>query len=380
MARRTRKSIRRRALRLLQDEQHPLYVFSLTAEELLAVADISRIARDDGDRIVGYQRPEVRQHIQDIVAYLNGPRVLFPNAIILALSSAVHFTRSRGPENDDGVATAGILELPIPATGQTKPAWIVDGQQRALALSRCDRPSFPVPVNAFVADEVELQRDQFLRVNNTRPLPRGLITELLPEVSTALPARLAARKVPAAICAWLHQSPTSPFQGMIRRASTGRPARDDGVVADSAIVQMVEESLTSASGCLFPYRNIASGETDGEGICAILVAYWSAVRVVFPDAWGKPAHKSRLTHSTGVRALGRLMDRVMAGISPRDPKAIELAAAELRRIAPLCRWTSGTWEELNNLPWDHVENTHRHVRVLSNYLIRAYIQAREGGG
>ena len=39
-----------------------------------------------------------------------------------------------------------------------------------------------VPVNAFIADDVPSQRDQFLRVNNTRPLPRGLITELLPEV------------------------------------------------------------------------------------------------------------------------------------------------------------------------------------------------------
>lgn len=379
MAGGTRKTLRRRALRLAQDAEHPLYVFSLTARELLAVADISRIARDEADRIVGYQRPEVRRHVQDIVAYLNGPRVLFPNAIILALSSAVRFTRSRGPENDDGLATAGFLELPIPAAGRTKPAWIVDGQQRALALSRCDRPDFPVPVNAFVADEVELQRDQFLRVNNTRPLPRGLITELLPEVSTALPARLAARKVPAAICAWLSDSPTSPFRGMIRRASAGRASRDQGVVADSAVVQMVDESLSSPSGCLFPYRNIATGETDGEGICAVLVAYWSAVRAVFPAAWGQPSHKSRLMHGVGIRALGRLMDRVMAVVSVRDARAVELAAAELGRVAPVCRWTAGVWEELNNLPWDAVENTPRHVRVLSNYLIRAYVLAKEGG-
>ncbi len=379
MAGSSRKIIRRRALRLAQDAEHPLYVFSLTARELLTVADISRITRDEANRIVGYQRPEVRQHVRDIVAYLNGPQVLFPNAIILALSSAVRFTRSRGPENDDGLATAGILELPVPADGRSKPAWIVDGQQRALALSQCDRPDFPVPVNAFVADEIELQRDQFLRVNNTRPLPRGLITELLPEVSTALPARLAARKVPAAICAWLHQAPTSPFHGMIRRASAGRASRDQGVVADSAVVQMVEESLTSASGCLFPYRNIATGETDGEGICALLVAYWSAVRGVFPDAWGLPSHKSRLMHSVGIRSLGRLMDRVMAGISARDPRAVEQVAVELGRIAPICRWTAGVWEELNNLPWDAVENTPRHVRVLSNYLIRSYVLAKEGG-
>src|SRR4051812_29188208 len=36
------RTLRRRALRLSQDEAHPLFVFSLTGEELLRVAEISR--------------------------------------------------------------------------------------------------------------------------------------------------------------------------------------------------------------------------------------------------------------------------------------------------------------------------------------------------
>ena len=180
-------------------------------------------------------------------------------------SSQIHFVRSRGPEIDDGLATAGILEITVPHDGQVKPAWIVDGQQRALALTKSKRKNFPIPINAFVADEVELQRDQFLRVNNTRPLPRGLITELLPEVSSTLPSRMAARKLPSVVCEWLNQNPASPFHKLIRRASGD--AKDNGVIADTSIVKMVEESITSTSGCLFPYRNIATGETDVEGIC-----------------------------------------------------------------------------------------------------------------
>jgi len=50
----------------------------------------------------------------------------------------------------------------------------------------------PYPLGRFLADDVEVQRDQFLRINSAKPLPRGLITELLPEVSTVLPAHLAA--------------------------------------------------------------------------------------------------------------------------------------------------------------------------------------------
>jgi DGQHR domain-containing protein len=346
---------------------------------LEAVADVSRVSRNDAGKLIGYQRPEVKRHVNDITSYLNGDKIIFPNPIILALSSRVNFTRSRGPEVDDGLGAAGTIEIPVPKNGEAKPAWIVDGQQRALALARSKRKNFPVPVNGFVADEVELQRDQFLRVNNTRPLPNGLITELLPEVSTNLPARMAAKKVPSAICDWLNRSPDSPFHCLIRRSSdAGKNTR--AVVADTSLVKVIEESLSSTSGCLFPYRNIATGETDADGIIAVLVAYWTAVKRVFPDAWGKLPTQSRLMHGAGIRAMGRLMDRVMAGVNGKSPKAADAAEKELRLVVPVCHWTAGEWEELNDLPWNEVQNTPRHIRVLSNYLIRAYLQAKGTGG
>ena len=60
-------------------------------------------------------------------------------------------------------------------------------------------------MNAFVANDTALQRDQFLRVNNTRPLPRGLITELIPEVAAPLPRNLAAKRLPSALCDLLNR-------------------------------------------------------------------------------------------------------------------------------------------------------------------------------
>ncbi|HQU44256.1 MAG TPA: DGQHR domain-containing protein DpdB, partial [Pirellulales bacterium] len=262
---------------------------------------------------------DVRKDVQDIVDYLNSGKVVFPNSIILALSSRVRFTRSRGPEVDDGCASAGTIEIPLPLNGESRPAWIVDGQQRALALWRSSSRKLAVPVNAFIADEIELQRDQFLRVNNTRPLPRGLITELLPEVSTNLPSRMAAKRIPSAICEWLNSNPQSPLCGLIRRMSLRE--KEEGkaaVIADSSIVKMIEESISSPTGCLYPYRNIATGETDFDGISALLVVYWTAVRNVFPEAWAKPPEQSRLMHGAGIRAMGRLMDKIMPGIRQRN--------------------------------------------------------------
>ncbi len=187
MAEKRRRLLRKPALRLDQNRSHPLYLLSLTAEEIRDVSDISRLSRSEGGKLLGYQRGEVRHHIQDIVAYLNGEDILFPNSIIIAFSSQVSFRTVKMAEEVDELATVGTLTIAVPREGEAKPGWIVDGQQREAALLQSKRTSWPIPVNAFIADEVDLQRDQFLRVNNTRPLPRGLILELLPELSLPLP-------------------------------------------------------------------------------------------------------------------------------------------------------------------------------------------------
>ena len=285
---RPRRSIIRRAIRLKQDKDHPLYMFTLTGAEILQIADISRLSRGDDGRLIGYQRPEVKKHVQDIVNYLDTEGGLFPNSIILALSSRTRFRASRGPRVDDGLADAGEIEIDLPQPNGVRPAWIVDGQQRALAISKSKRKNMMFPVNAFIADDIEIQREQFLRVNNTKPLPRGLIAELLPEVSSILPVSLEARKLPSAICELLNTDTTSPFKAIISRASMSPQEKKAAVVADTSVIRMLQESLTTPSGCLFPYRNIATGQSETDMIWLTVLTFWKAVKNVFPEAWGKP--------------------------------------------------------------------------------------------
>ena len=369
-------ALTRRATRLAQSDQTPLYQFALTSDEIAAVADISRLSRDDTGRLLGYQRREVKKHVTDITEYLDSESPLFPHPLIIAFSSKVVFTSSRGLRVNDGVSTAGTISIPLPRNGDAKPGWLVDGQQRALALSRSRRRDFPVPVCAFITDDVELQRDQFLRINNTRPLPRGLVTELLPEVSCPLPANLAARKVPAALCDLLNREESSPFKGLIRRPSTHEQEKSHAVIADTVVVKMIEESLMHTSGCLFPYRNVATGECDHGGIWSVLLTFWSAVQDTFPEAWGKPPTKSRLMHGVGIRAMGKLMDRMMGSFDPRDRDGGKVVRRNLAAMAPLCHWTSGAWAELGGIEWNELQNLHKHLSVLSNFLIRAYLERR----
>jgi DGQHR domain-containing protein len=371
-----RNYLRCHALRLKQSDQHPVYLFSLTAEQLEGIADVARMSRTANGALDGYQRSIAEDHVGNIAAYLNSEDPLFPNGLILTFHSSVKFEKRRGPGNDDGSAIAGNVLIPVPGPGEPKPGWIVDGQQRWIALSRAKNREFAVPISAFIADEIGIQRDQFIRINSVKPLDKALVTELLPEVALAISPRLTARKIPSTLVEHLNSNEESPFVGLIRRPSMTAPDRKRAVVQDTSLVNALEESLTTANGSLFPHRNLATGEVDFDAIWWILITYWKAVRLVFPDAWGKPATQSRLMHGVGIRAMGRLMDKMMSSVVPFDDRAPDQIQQALESIAPHCHWTSGAWVGLNDLPWNDLENTSRHIRTLSNLLIRLHLSTR----
>ena len=365
--------LERKALQVTQRSGKVIYLLTLKASELLAISGISRVTRDDVGKLIGYQRAEVKQHVKEIADYLSTEDMLLAHPLILSFSSDIRFVSSRGQKSSDGLAAAGMLEIPLPSKDSDKPAWIVDGQQRALAIQLLKDQEFAVPICAFVADNVDVQRDQFLRINNSKPLPRGLVTELLPEVNSPLPPKLALKKIPSALCDLLNKEEKSPFVGLIKRPSGQTGRRDTEVITDTVVIKMIEDSLTNPSGCLFPYRNIATGEYDQQAIWSVLTTFWSAVKQVFPEAWGKSPNTSRLMHGVGIRSLGKLMDRIMASINPCDENAQALVVKELRLIAPVCRWTSGAWEDLGGIEWNEILTTNRHYTMLYNFLIREYL-------
>ena len=233
-----------------------------------------------------------------------------------------------------------------------------------------------MPVCAFITDNVETQREQFIRINNSKPLPKGLVEELLPEVSVAISSKLAPSRIPSQMINHLNQDEKSPFYQLIYRSSAGIEEKKKAVIKDGPLLKVLKESLNQPSGCLYPYQNIATRQTDIDEIWAILIVFWTAVKNSFPDAWGKIPQKSRLMHGAGLTAMGRLMDRIMPQINHRDKKAIKNTEKELRFIAPHCNWTSGTWTELGGLDWNEIQNLTKHVKALSNHLIRKYLQEK----
>jgi DGQHR domain-containing protein len=363
------KAVQVRALRVVHGKEIPVYSFFLTGKQLLDLADISRLNRNEQDVLLGYQRGEVKRHVGEIADYLKGGDILFPNAIILALSSDVKFKGSRGPKVGDAYCAPGVLSIPQGAPGK-RVAWIVDGQQRTLALSRSKVTDLPVPVTAFVSDDFGVHRSQFLLVNKARPLPKALIDELLPEVNTSLPQSLSKRQIPSHLCNLLNKDKDSPFYGTIARYS-GQKKDKKAVITDNSLISAIGKSLRSPQGCLFPYQELASGNVEVTSVLRILNLYWGGVRFLFPRAWGLPAEKSRLMHGVGIKALGNVMDQVMARIDIDSPTAEKDVVTALSPIVPHCAWTGGHWDKLQGQPeWNSLQNVTRHVSDLTKMLVR----------
>lgn len=361
-----------RALRTQQGDGLTVYAFFVKGGDIVRVADISRIERSDTENLKGFQRTEIKNHVKGIMDYLNHGNVLFPNAIILAMSPEVVFKASRGtkPTGDESIAESGTLTIPIHKEGN-RVAWIVDGQQRSIALSQVKDQNIPVPVIGFISNSLDVQREQFILVNKAKPLPVRLINELLPETNgMILPKDLSSRKVPSELCNLLNQDKSSPLYKLIKRVSDEK-SNSSSVITDTAVITMIRNSLNNPLGALSQFRS-ANGKDgiDLEGMYRVLCTYWSAVRDVFPDAWGKDPRKSRLMHSTGILAMGVLMDRIYARLSgvDEDYKSIK---RELDRIAPSCRWTSGNWD-LISTPWNEIQNTPKDIKKLQDVLIRTY--------
>lgn len=350
------------ALEVRQGKNRRLYSFAVDGKSLHDFCTISRVSRQGSEGLSGYQRPEVVSHITQIREYLESENPLLPNAIVVAFTDSVRFVPSPGQKSKNTVSRAGTLLIPIdPSIADAdKPGWIVDGQQRAAAMRDARIDSFPVCVVGFVADGYEEQRQQFILVNATKPLPKGLIYELLPSTEGKLPLALVRRRHPSLLAERLNYDPGSPLEGMIRTPTNGT-----GVIADNSILKMLENSITD--GVLYNFAEI-------EEQLDVLKEFWEGVKKAFPEAWGKLPRQSRLMHGAGVIAMGFLMDTIADRHRKNRKLTAKLFQQELEPLRKVCHWIDGNWDFGNGdlLKWNELQNVPRHIQMLSSYLLQQY--------
>lgn len=368
----SRYALRLPALEVRQGT-HRLYSFAVDGKQLPLFTAVSRVHRDGDAHLHGYQRPGLLAHISSIRSYIESDAPMLPNALVVAFDKRVRFESSVRAHRRL-YSRPGTLIVPIDGewADEDKPGWIVDGQQRCAAIQSARVESFPVCVTAFITESNAEQRAQFILVNSTKPLPKGLIYELLPSTQGSLPAALAIRRFPAYLLDRLNYDDDSPLYKMIHT-----PTTPGGIVKDNSILRMLENSISD--GALHRYRDPGTGTGDAEAMLELVKAYWSAVRNVFPDAWGLAPRRSRLMHGVGIVSLGFLMDAIAERYFRLGEPTESAFEADLRILKRICRWTSGEWDftPTDQRRWNDLQNTPKDINLLSNYLLHEY-KARLG--
>lgn len=271
-----------------------IYTFKAIGQDILSFASIDRIKRDHAGNLLGYQRIEVTKHIKEIANYLSDEKSILANSIVICFDSNVKFEPIE--ENSD----FGYLTIPKDKIyGQ-----IVDGQQRSTALKNLANEEFEVAINAFITDDTDEQREQFILINNTKPLPKPLIYELLPEVNSELPSTYKDKQLPNRLISILNTQVHSPFYNSIKTHTY-----PDGYIKDNTIIKAINSSLTD--GVLYEFSEHIIGMNDIESMCNLLNTFWGAVQKTFPKDWKMNPKETRLTHGAGILALANIMEIIL---------------------------------------------------------------------
>jgi DGQHR domain-containing protein len=356
------------ALEVAQGPKRTLYSFAVDGKLLSQFTTVSRVRRGAQSAIEGYQRPEVLAHIAEIRAYLESENPMIPNAVVVAFDRRACFEAAEGLTGSEH-ARMGTLVIPVdPALPEEeRPGWVVDGQQRIAAIRDAAIDRFPVCVVAFITDDDQEQREQFILVNSTKPLPKGLIYELLPTTRAKLPSLLQHRRFPAHLLNRLNHDEGSPLRGLIRT-----PTVVEGLIKDNSVLKMLENSLSD--GVLYRFRDARDGGGDTETMLGVLNAFWTAVSEVFEDAWKMPPRRSRLMHGAGIVSVGFVMDAIADRYRQTGLPTVEQFRQDLQPLREVCRWTDGYWDfgPGDQRKWNEIQNTHRDIQILANYLLVQY--------
>jgi hypothetical protein len=222
-------------------------------------------------------------------------------------------------------------------------------------------------VSALICrDEAELRR-QFVLINNTRPLPKSLIYELLPTVEN-LPARLNKRSQAAELTAQLNFKKTSSLHKLIKMHT-----QPDGVISDTVMQRIIMESLSDGV-----MRSLVRSKRGDQACVELVSNFFEAVKRTFPSEWeGQTATTSRLRHGAGILAMGAVME-ILAGRV--DASSVEDFEAGLACLKGKTAWTSGSWDfDGEERRWNSIQNINRDIALLTHHLtsiVKADLRAK----
>ena len=268
---------------------HRVFVTALTAEQLISttIVDHYSSSLEPGDPQQGYQRPPERSRITRIGTYLtkeqgNG---LYPNAVLLG---------SRKPLLFDAMSRR--LELPNEPVLR-----IIDGQHRIAGLryAICEKQAgqlafLSVPVVIVEIQDRTEEMNQFRIINGTAKSVRtDLVNAILTAIAEkqgpdAIPEKDVWKVVVTKTVDALNRRDDSPWQGILLMPDEiGTSSGSDKITRATSAITSIRAVHNWLDGIGFLSGKSLDDQADL--LADVLVAYWSAVRNVVPDAFSEPA-------------------------------------------------------------------------------------------
>lgn len=344
------------AIKAIQSPQHAVFSFAASAAQVLEMGRIERAGRSDTGILSGFQRPQIAAHIHEIRDYLEREDAVLPNSIVVAFTDRVVVRPVKG----------NVVKIEIDITNGP-PGLIVDGQQRLSALAPLTNKSFEVFVSGIVCQSEEELRRQFILINNTRPLPKELIYELLPGVAN-LPERMSSRSMASALTQRLNFDRNSSLYRQIHLHTN-----PEGRVASNAVQRVIIASRSHGA------LRVLAQSPDGDEKCFQFVSdFYRAVQAVFKKDWdGLTPKTSRLVHSVGIISMGRVME---VAFHVCEARAFGDFCGILEGIRDQTHWTQGKWvignnDNLRERGWNEFQSTHPDIQMLSDHLDRLVRQS-----
>jgi len=274
------------------------YVFKISPEILLKIADVLRRVRDP----YAYQRIVSKKRVRgDIREFLEKPEAIFPTNLVCVFRDNVVFDKKK-------------QKLIIPMKYSS--VWIVDGQHRLYTFchikDESKRKDFDLICTGFNISGIkesyldrERQAEIFININQqSKRIPKELL------ISIALSFGMADRRMK--IVERLKK--TKVFRNKIKSIDTKGKIHITTFVETAPMRRLVENKgiLSKWYGRKREPKEIPEDKEDSFlNFCfKTMEKYFSLVEEIFPNEWKNPKEYILAT-DRGIRALLRIMEHVL---------------------------------------------------------------------
>ncbi|NYZ79477.1 DGQHR domain-containing protein [Candidatus Micrarchaeota archaeon] len=268
-----------------------MYIFAMRATDLLKIA---KVDRDEENTPLGYQRYLKPKRLKEIGSFLDKPKAILANNIIVNFTKRVNFTTTK-----KGVFEQGYLEIPL----VEQSVEVIDGQHRLYGFKECKKQKTPDKFKIIITGFEELESTRkislFTEINdNQKRVPATLRNWLLFRLQKIDDTKGRT----AVVVHRLNEMPNSPLYKKIR-IHEWQTKKWIGNSQFYVLPKLMERELKSR---------------DEKEIVVILINYLSAIKSCFEKQWNDRDNYV-ITKRQGINVFLSILPVILALIRKRKP-------------------------------------------------------------